>query len=69
MIRISQVRIAIDHSIDDLNTAICKRLGIHKDDIVRIEIFKRSYDARKNSELAFIYSLDVVLCDEPAVLN
>ena len=69
MIRISQVRIAIDHSIDDLNTAICKRLGIHKHDIVRIEIFKRSYDARKNSELAFIYSLDVVLCDEPAVLN
>ena len=68
MIRITELRLPIDHAPEALEAAILKRLDILPKDLVRFELFKRSYDARKNVALAFIYSIDVSVKNEEAVL-
>ncbi len=69
MIRITELRLPIDHAPEALEAEILKKLAIAPKDLVRFEVFKRSYDARKNSALTFIYTLDVSVRDEAGVLK
>jgi len=69
MIRITELRLPIDHAPESLEAAILKRLGITAKELISFEIFKRSYDARKNVSLAFIYTVDVSVKNEEAVLK
>ena len=69
MIRITELRLPIDHAPESLEAAILKRLGITAKELISFEIFKRSYDARKNVSLAFIYTVDVSVKSEEGVLK
>lgn len=69
MIRITELRLPIDHSQEELTLAILKRLKVLAKDLLEYTVFKRSHDARKNSELAFIYTIDVTVKDEELVLQ
>ena len=69
MIRITELRLPIDHAPESLEAAILKRLGITTKELISFEIFKRSYDARKNVSLAFIYTVDVSVKNEESVLK
>ncbi|BEI37631.1 NAD(P)/FAD-dependent oxidoreductase [Polynucleobacter sp. HIN7] len=69
MIRITELRLPIDHALEVLEVEILKKLAIAPKDLVRFEVFKRSYDARKNSALTFIYTLDVSVRDEAGILK
>lgn len=69
MIHIIELRLPINHAPEALPAAIVTRLGIAADDLLKVEIFKRSYDARKNIALAFTYIVDVVVKDEAEVLK
>ena len=69
MIRLTELRLPIDHAPEDLEAVICKKLAILAKDLIRYEVFKRSYDARKNNVLSFIYTLDLSVKDEEAVLK
>ncbi|HRL77248.1 MAG TPA: NAD(P)/FAD-dependent oxidoreductase [Candidatus Accumulibacter phosphatis] len=68
MLRISEIRLPIEHAAAALPAAVAARLGVELADIRSLSIFRRSHDARKNSALTFIYSVDVALADEAAVL-
>jgi len=69
MIRITELRLPIHHAPADLEAAILKRLHLEPKDLISVELFKRSYDARKNVALAFIYTVDLSIKDEEAVLK
>ncbi len=69
MLRITELRLPIDHAPADLAKAIAQRLKLGKSEHLDFTIFKRSYDARKNVALAFIYIVDVVLANEQMVLK
>jgi uncharacterized FAD-dependent dehydrogenase len=69
MIRITELRLPIDHAPEAIEAAILKRLGIAAKELISFEIFKRSYDARKNVSLAFIYTVDVSVKNEQDVLK
>lgn len=69
MIRINELRLPISHSPEDLELAILKRLELAPKDLIKFEIFKRSYDARKNVVLAFIYTIDVSVKDDEGTLK
>jgi uncharacterized FAD-dependent dehydrogenase len=69
MIRITELRLAIDHAPEALELAIVRFLKIAPKDLISFEVFKRSYDARKNVALAFIYTIDVSVKDEAQVLT
>lgn len=69
MLRITELKLPLDHTDDDLRAAVLQRLGITDAELLDIQLFKRSYDARKkSSELLFIYALDVSVRDEAALL-
>ena len=59
MIRITELRLPVDHAPAAVEQAILKRLDLHAKDIISFEVFKRSYDARKNVALSFIYTVDL----------
>ena len=69
MIRITELRLPIDHPPEALEAAILKRLHLAPKDLNTFTVFKRSYDARKNVALAFIYTADLSVKDEAGVLK
>lgn len=69
MIRINELRLPISHTPEDLEAAILKKLELAPKDLIKFEIFKRSYDARKNVALAFIYTIDASVRDEEVTLR
>ena len=69
MIRITELRLPISHAPEALEEAILKRLNLKPEDLIQTEVFKRSYDARKNVALAFIYTVDLSVKDEEKLLT
>lgn len=69
MIRVTELRLPISHAPEALEEAILKRLNLSPQDLVRTEVFKRSYDARKNVALAFIYTVDLSVKNEEQILQ
>ena len=69
MLRISELRLPLDHPAEALPAAIVARLGISATDLASFTVFKRSYDARKNSKLTFIYIVDATVSNEVAILQ
>jgi len=69
MIRITELRLPINHPPEALEGAILKRLNLAPQDLNQFTVFKRSYDARKNVALAFIYTIDLSIKDEEGVLK
>ncbi|MCK0544670.1 NAD(P)/FAD-dependent oxidoreductase [Pseudomonas syringae pv. aptata] len=70
MLRITELKLPIDHPEEDLRVALLKHLGIDSGELLDFTLFKRSYDARKkSSELCFIYTIDFQVKDEEALLR
>lgn len=69
MIRIQQLKLPVTHTQEELEQKIKKTLKIGKHDLQEIELLRRSIDARKKSELKYVYQLDVKVKDENAVLR
>ena len=67
MLRITELRLALDHADDALRLAIVRHLGVTDAELVAFTIFKRSFDARKKTAIQLIYTLDCELRDEAAV--
>lgn len=71
MLRLSEIKLPLDHSEADLSLAVAERLGLVEQDLLEITVFKRSYDARKKHNILLIYQVDIVLSEtnEKAVLE
>ena len=69
MIRINELRLPLEHPAEALASAAAKRLGIAEAAIRKLTVFKRSHDARKKNALLFIYTVDLEIEDEAAVLT
>ncbi|MBQ0957767.1 NAD(P)/FAD-dependent oxidoreductase [Ideonella sp. 4Y11] len=69
MIRITELRLPLNHAEDALRPAIVARLGITDDALLGVEVFRRGYDARRKSDIQLVYTLDCTLADEAAVLT
>ncbi len=68
MLRLTDLKLPLDHAPDDLEAAICERLQIDPADLVRSSVAKRGNDARRKSAIQLVYAVDVTLRDEAAVL-
>ncbi len=69
MLRLTEIKLPLDHSEDDLKAAIIARLGIAADELIGYSIFRRGFDARKLSAIQFVYTLEVEVRDETALLE
>jgi len=68
MLRLTDLKLPLDHTQEALRAAIVHRLGIRDDKLLSFAVFKRSYDARKRGRISLVYSLDVTVSDESSVL-
>ena len=71
MLRITELRLPLDHAEPALRAAIVSRLGVPAARLIEFTVFKRAVDARKRSAVLLIYSADCALAtvaDEAAVL-
>ena len=69
MIRLSDLTLPLDHDADALEPAICRRLGIGPERLVRHHVVRRGNDARKKSAIKLVYMLDIDVLDEAEVLE
>ena len=67
MLRLTEIKLPLDHSADDLRAAILSRLGIAPALLQGYTIFRRAVDARKRSAIHLIYTLDITVADEDAL--
>jgi uncharacterized FAD-dependent dehydrogenase len=67
MLRITELRLPLDHPEEDLRKAVVTRLGIKPDDLLSISVFRRAWDARKKSAIKLVYTIDVEVRDEARV--
>ena len=61
MIRITQLKLPMVHTDEDLRNQIAKGLKIPVEKIAKYQIVKKSIDARKKNEIKYIYSVDVTI--------
>ncbi|HTH66755.1 MAG TPA: NAD(P)/FAD-dependent oxidoreductase [Rhodanobacter sp.] len=59
MLRLTDLKLPLDHTEAALTDAILQRLGIEAAALTGYTIAKRSHDARKRGAIALIYALDV----------
>ena len=65
MLRLTEIRLPIDHDEKALEQAVLDRLEIDASHLLRMTVYRRNYDARKKSAIFFSYSVDVETdCEE-----
>jgi len=69
MLRLTEVKLPLDHPEEALTAAILKKLHITPAELRHYSIFKRSYDARKKGAVMFVYILDVETTQEKRLLQ
>ncbi|MDH5894754.1 NAD(P)/FAD-dependent oxidoreductase [Vibrio splendidus] len=69
MIRLTEIKLPLDHDESAIQDAIEAKLGINADQVLSFNIFKRGYDARKKSKILLIYTLDVLVENEAELLE
>jgi uncharacterized FAD-dependent dehydrogenase len=69
MLRLTELKLPLDHDENQLKAEILKRLGIGAEELIAYTIFRQGYDARQRDAIKLIYTLDVELKNERAVLS
>jgi hypothetical protein len=68
MLRLAELRLPLDHPAAAMLPAIAARLAVPTDAVRRFTVVRRANDARRRAAIQMVYSVDVDLIDEAAVL-
>ena len=69
MLRLTELKLPLDHGENALRQAILKRLGLKAGDLLSFTVSRRGYDARKSDDITLVYTVDLEVSDEAAVLK
>lgn len=69
MLRLTDLKLPLDHQEAELSRAICTRLRLKPEQLLSFTVAKRSHDARKRGAIMLIYSVDIEVADEAALLK
>ncbi|WP_374603018.1 NAD(P)/FAD-dependent oxidoreductase [Niveibacterium sp.] len=67
MLRLTEIKLPLDHAAEELPAAICQRLGIKAKDLLEVSIYRRGYDARRRNRILLVYTVDVSVANEATV--
>ena len=68
MLRLTELKLPLDHTSAELEAAIAERLEIEPAALLRYSVAKRGNDARRKSAIKLVYAIDASVTDEAAVL-
>ncbi len=66
MLRITELRLPLDHPPDALRAAVIARLGLEPRLVGAVSVFRRGYDARKRHAIMLVYTVDVAVAADVA---
>jgi uncharacterized protein len=73
MLRLTEIKLPLPaedkDDFDALRALAVQRLKIPASDLLSLSIYRRGYDARKKSQILLVYSLDVEVKNEAAILK
>lgn len=69
MLRLTEIRLPLDHTEDALTKAIAERLSVAPSEILCYTIFRRGIDARKKGSVLFVYTVDVTTTTDALLLQ
>ena len=69
MLRITELKLPLEHSENSIKSAIIDRLAISAEQLINYTIFRQGYDARRRDNILIVYTLDVDVKDEQALLS
>ncbi|WP_343656186.1 FAD-dependent protein [Cupriavidus sp.] len=72
MLRLSEVKLPLDHVESDLEAAVRSHLaqiGVKGDGLVGFTVFRRAHDARKRDDIKLTYIIDIEVKDEAAAVK
>ena len=69
MLRVNQIKLRVDHSWSELHAAICQILEISSSQLLHFSLRKQSIDARRKPDIYYVYTVDVRVSNEKAVLK
>jgi uncharacterized FAD-dependent dehydrogenase len=69
MIRLTELRLPLDHPPEALRAAVLARLGIEDAALEELLVFRRGHDARSPRAIMLVYTIDLAVRDEAAVLR
>jgi uncharacterized protein len=64
MLRLSDIKLPLDHVPEDLGKAILAKLGIAASELLEYRIVRQAVDARKKGAIRLVYTLDAALKNE-----
>jgi uncharacterized FAD-dependent dehydrogenase len=68
MLRLTEIKLPLDHPPRALRGAVCARLGVADGAIRSLAVFRRGVDARRRGAIALVYTVDVEVAEEAVVL-
>ncbi len=68
MLRLTELRLPLDHPPEALRDAVLRRLALPDNELRALTVFRRGYDARKPHAIVFVYTLDLAVANEARVL-
>jgi uncharacterized protein len=68
MLRLTEIKLPLDHDATALPAAIRGRLGLTPAELLGHEVVRRGYDARRRSAISLIYTVDITVADEAGLL-
>ncbi|MBE0493657.1 MAG: NAD(P)/FAD-dependent oxidoreductase [Thiomicrospira sp.] len=69
MIRITNVKLPLNHNEAELEQAILATLGITKTQLIETTVFRRGFDARSKNNISLLYTLDLNVQNEAELLQ
>ncbi|OYY91684.1 MAG: hypothetical protein B7Y45_01525 [Sphingomonas sp. 28-66-16] len=69
MLRLSELKLPLGHPPGALRAAVLARLGIADEALHEVTIARRANDARRKTAILMVYTVDVRVADEPALLT
>jgi uncharacterized FAD-dependent dehydrogenase len=67
-LRITELRLALDHAPEALRDAVLARLGVAPEALLSLSVFRRGWDARGRARVKLVYTVDAELDDAAAEL-
>ena len=69
MLRLTEIKLPLDHDEAAIPAAAIKRLKVTASELLNVVIFRRGYDARKRADIHLVYTLDCEVKNEAALLR
>lgn len=69
MLRLTEIKLPLNHDENAINAAILAKLKLTPDQLHSVNVFKRGFDARKKTDIQLIYTLDIEVANEAALLQ